>query len=172
MVVIGIAEPIAAVAIVRRRGKRPPTVVGDLILAVTDGTLVGILVAAALTLALTWVALVAALAITRPDGATLADAVSLLPDVLRLVRRLAGDPSLPRATRVTLWLLLAYLASPIDLVPDFVPVLGYPDDAIIAAVALRRVVRIAGSEAIDYHWTGSAAGRAVVRRLAGLDPDR
>ena len=89
MVVIGIAQPIAEVAIVRRRGERPPAVVGDLILAVTGGTLVGILVAAALTLTLTWVALVAALAITRPDGATLADAVSLLPDVLRRGRRSA-----------------------------------------------------------------------------------
>lgn len=57
---------------------------------------------------------------------------------------------------------------PIDLVPDFVPVLGYADDAIVAAVALRRVVRIAGVDAIDRQWTGSAAGRAVVRRLAGL----
>jgi uncharacterized membrane protein YkvA (DUF1232 family) len=53
-----------------------------------------------------------------------------------------------------------------------VPVLGYADDAIVAAVALRRVVRIAGSEAIDHHWTGTVAGRAVVRRLAGLDTDR
>lgn len=145
---------------------------GDLNLAVTGGGLVRILVAAVVTLTLTWVALVAALAIARPDGATVADAVHLLPDVLRLVRRLAGDPTLPRATRVTLWLLLAYLASPIDLVPDFVPVLGYADDAIVAAVALRRVVRIAGSEAIDHHWTGTATGRAVVRRLAGLDTDR
>ena len=73
---------------------------------------------------------------------------------------------------MTLWLLLAYLASPIDLVPDFVPVLGYADDAIVAAVALRRVVRIAGSEAIDHRWTGTATGRDVVRRLAGLDTDR
>jgi len=57
-------------------------------------------------------------------------------------------------------------------VPDFVPILGYADDAIVAAVALRRVVRIAGSESIDHHWTGTAAGRAIVRRLAGLDTDR
>ncbi|MDQ6797800.1 MAG: DUF1232 domain-containing protein [Actinomycetota bacterium] len=115
-----------------------------------------------------WVALVIALLVARPDGATLADALKVLPDAVRLVRRLAIDPELPPSVRRTLWLLGIYLVSPIDLIPDFIPVLGYADDAIVAAMALRRVVRVAGPKPLDRHWTGSPAGLAIVRRLAGL----
>ncbi len=133
--------------------------------------MVRILLATAVAFALAWGVLAVVLVIARPDGATLGEATRLLPDVVRLLRRLIGDPLLPRRAKVTLWVLMAYLLSPIDLVPDFVPILGYADDAIVAAIALRRVVRIAGSDAIDRHWTGTQAGRAIVRRLAGLDPD-
>jgi len=93
----------------------------------------------ALGLALTYVVLLAALLVTRPRGNLLAEALRLLPDLLRLLRRLAGDARVPRAARVRLWLLLGYLAIPIDLVPDFVPVLGYADDAIIVSLVLRSV---------------------------------
>jgi uncharacterized membrane protein YkvA (DUF1232 family) len=75
---------------------------------------------------------------------------------------------MPRGVRLPLWLLLAYLASPVDVIPDFVPVAGYADDAIVVALALRGVVRGAGSEPLDRHWSGSASGLAVVRRLTGL----
>lgn len=76
-------------------------------------------------MALTWVALVFALLVARPEASLLAEALRLLPDVLRLLRRLAGDRSLARDVRIRLWLVLGYLAIPIDLIPDFVPVLGY-----------------------------------------------
>ena len=85
----------------------------------------------AAALILTWVALIVALAILRPPGGLLREAVRILPDVLRLVRRLAADTTLPSGVRFRLWLLLAYLALPFDLIPDFIPVLGYADDAII-----------------------------------------
>jgi len=98
--------------------------------------------------------------------ASLPEALRLLPDLLRLVRRLAGDASLPRGVRVRLWLLLAYLAFPLDLVPDVVPVLGYADDAIVVALVLRAVVRRAGPGALARHWPGSPAGLAAVQRLA------
>ena len=69
----------------------------------------------------------------RPRGGLLREALRLLPDLLRLLPRLAHDDSLPPAMRTGLALLLAYLAFPIDLVPDFIPVLGYADDAVIVA---------------------------------------
>ncbi|HMA46125.1 MAG TPA: YkvA family protein [Frankiaceae bacterium] len=75
---------------------------------------------------------------------------------------------MPRGIRVRLWLLFAYLASPIDLVPDFIPLLGYADDAIIAAAVLRSVVRRAGLEAVRQHWPGTSDGFAALVRLAGL----
>jgi uncharacterized membrane protein YkvA (DUF1232 family) len=115
-----------------------------------------------------WLLLVALLWRPRPDELTARGALRLLPDVLRLVRRLATDRSLPGSVRVRLWLLLAYLLSPIDLVPDFVPVLGYTDDVVVVAWALRSVVRRAGSDALTRHWPGEPAGLAVVSRLAGI----
>jgi uncharacterized membrane protein YkvA (DUF1232 family) len=115
-----------------------------------------------------WLVLVAVLWWRRPDGTSTTAALRLLPDLVRLVRRLAADRTLPRGVRVRLWLLLLYLLSPVDLVPDVVPVLGYADDVVVVALALRAVVRRAGADALARHWPGEAAGLAVVSRLAGL----
>ncbi len=117
-----------------------------------------------------WGALLGALWKVRPDQLSLREATRLLPDVVRLLRRLAIDSSLPRGVRVRLWLLFAYLSMPIDLVPDFIPVIGYADDAIIVALALRSVTRRAGAAALERHWPGSPDGLAAVRRLARLEP--
>jgi uncharacterized membrane protein YkvA (DUF1232 family) len=117
-----------------------------------------------------WLVMLAVLWRVRPDGMTTSAALRLLPDLVRLVRRLAADGTLPRGVRVRLWLLLAYLLMPIDLVPDFVPVLGYADDAVVVALALRSVVRRAGAEALTRHWPGDPAGLEVVSRLAGVRP--
>lgn len=57
-----------------------------------------------------------------------------------------------------------------DLVPDFVPVIGYADDAVVVALALRSVVRAAGPEALDRHWTGTEQGLLAIKRLAGVRP--
>jgi uncharacterized membrane protein YkvA (DUF1232 family) len=119
-------------------------------------------------LVLLWVALVVALWMVRPDDLRLGAALRLLPDLVRLLQRLAVDPAVPRGARVRLWLLLAYLASPIDIVPDFLPVIGYADDAILVAVVLRSVSRRAGTEALERHWPGTPDGLAAVRALTGL----
>ena len=119
-------------------------------------------------LLLCWLVLMAVLWATRPDELRLRELLRLLPDVLRLLRRLAGDGTLPRGVRVRLWLLLAYLAMPIDLVPDFVPVLGHADDAIVVALVLRSVVRRAGAAALDRHWPGTPDGLAALRRASRL----
>lgn len=87
---------------------------------------------------------------------------------MRLLHRLASDPTVPRGVRIRLVLLLAYLALPLDLVPDFIPVIGYADDVIIVALALRSVTRAAGPEAIDRHWPGGIEGLRAVKRLAGV----
>jgi uncharacterized membrane protein YkvA (DUF1232 family) len=127
-----------------------------------------LLVSLGLALLLVWAVLLVTLAVVRPRGAGLAEAVRLLPDVLRLIRRLAADRTLPRGVRVRLGLLLVYLASPIDIIPDFIPVLGLADDAIIVTFVLRSVVRRAGVEAVRSHWPGTPEGFALVARLAGL----
>jgi uncharacterized membrane protein YkvA (DUF1232 family) len=124
--------------------------------------------------AVLWLLLVAALYLLGrnvSDPTRLRDALRLLPDVLRLVRRLAADRSLPRGVRVRLVLLLAYLASPIDLVPDFLPVIGYADDVVVIGLVLRSVVRAAGPEALERHWPGTPEGLRVVKGLTWLHPD-
>jgi uncharacterized membrane protein YkvA (DUF1232 family) len=120
---------------------------------------------------LLWAVLLALLWRARPEDLTVREALRLLPDLVRLVRRLAADRSLPRGVRIRLWLLLGYLLSPVDLVPDVVPVLGYADDVVVVALALRSVVRSAGRDAVTRAWPGRAAGLAVVLRLAGSADD-
>lgn len=127
-----------------------------------------LLIGVTAALLLTWVVLLVALVVVRPRGGLLREALRLLPDVLRLVRRLAADRSLPRGVRVRLWLLMVYLAVPIDLIPDFIPVLGYADDAIVVTAVLRSVVRRAGIDAVRAHWPGTDDGFAAVVRLTGL----
>jgi uncharacterized membrane protein YkvA (DUF1232 family) len=132
--------------------------------------LLGPALAVAGGLTVLWLLLVALLWRARPGELGAREALRLLPDVVRLVRRLAADRSLPRGVRIRLWLLLAYLLSPVDLVPDVVPVLGYADDVIVAAWALRSVVRRSGADSLARHWPGQPAGLAVVHRLVGLTP--
>jgi uncharacterized membrane protein YkvA (DUF1232 family) len=128
------------------------------------------LLGAAAGLLLLWLCLVGALLVagTGRRRPRLAEVLRLLPDLLVLLQRLAWDGSLPRVVRVLLLLLLVYLALPFDLIPDFVPIAGYADDAIIVAVALRFTVRRAGAEAVTRHWSGSDAALATVLRAAGL----
>jgi uncharacterized membrane protein YkvA (DUF1232 family) len=121
-------------------------------------------------LALAWLVVVVAFYVAGRrvgEPTRLRDGVRLLPDVVRLVRRLAADGSLPRGLRWRLWLLLGYLLLPVDLVPDFIPVAGYADDVLLVVWVLRSVVRAAGPEALDRHWPGTPRGLEVVRRLSG-----
>jgi uncharacterized membrane protein YkvA (DUF1232 family) len=127
-----------------------------------------VLIGIAAALLLAWLVLIVALLAVRPRGGLLREALRLLPDVLRLLRRLAADKTLPRGVRVRLGLLLAYLALPIDLVPDFIPVLGYADDAIIVTAVLRGVVRRAGLDAVRAHWPGTDDGFAALCRVTRL----
>jgi uncharacterized membrane protein YkvA (DUF1232 family) len=126
------------------------------------GIVAGVLLAYAVLLFLLWL-----YARRHPETVTMKDALRLLPDLLRLIRRLAADPTVAVGIRVRLVLLLAYLLSPIDLVPDFIPVIGYADDAVIVALVLRSVIKRAGADAIRRHWPGSPAGLDVILKAAG-----
>jgi uncharacterized membrane protein YkvA (DUF1232 family) len=135
---------------------------------VTEAWRIGLTVLGSL-LAL-WLLLVVTLVVVgrRSDvRVSVGGALRLLPDVLRLVRRLATDTTLPRRVRWSLWALLGYLLLPLDLVPDFIPVAGQADDVILVALVLRGVVRAAGPEAVERHWPGTPDGLEVVLRLVG-----
>ena len=111
----------------------------------------------------------AALYLTKPGEYDLKEAMRLLPDLIRLVKRLAADPDTPRGVRIRLALLLLYLAMPIDLIPDFIPVLGYADDAIVVALVLRSATRSAGPDAMAKHWPGTPEGLIALKRLCRLN---
>jgi uncharacterized membrane protein YkvA (DUF1232 family) len=133
------------------------------VLAVAVGVVAG--------LVLLWLAFVVVLIVVKPDGAMLREAARIVPDVVRLAHRLARDRSLHRGVRLRLWFLLAYLALPFDLVPDFVPVIGFADDAVVVSVVLRSVVRRAGPEAVCRHWPGTPSGLSTLARLCRLPLD-
>jgi len=117
---------------------------------------------------LLWLALVAALWLTKPDEAGIRETMRLLPDLLHLLKSLATDPTMPKSVHIWLVLLFGYLALPIDLIPDFIPILGYADDAFIVALVLRYITRKAGPDAIAKHWPGTPDGLAAVRKLCRL----
>jgi uncharacterized membrane protein YkvA (DUF1232 family) len=123
----------------------------------------------AVALLVAWGTLVLVLVVTRPKGSLgLQEAMRLLPDTLRLLHRLATDRAVPRGVRLRLWLLFAYLAMPVDVIPDFIPVIGYADDAIITCLVLRSVVRRAGAAAVCRNWPGTEDGLAALWRVAGV----
>ena len=127
-----------------------------------------VLIAIGCGLVVAWVALVITLIALRPEGSVLKDALRIFPDTVRLLRCIGADRTVPRAVRLRLYLLFVYLASPIDLIPDFLPVIGYADDAVIVAAVLRSVVRRAGTDTIRRHWPGTEEGLATLSRIAGL----
>ena len=128
-------------------------------------------VGAVAALAVVWLLLGIALWVAKPDDVGIQHMLRLLPDVLRLLKRLATDPELPRRVRVALVVLLAFIVSPIDLIPDFIPAIGYADDVIITALVLRWVSRTAGADALARQWPGTPDGLAAVRRLCGMRPE-
>jgi uncharacterized membrane protein YkvA (DUF1232 family) len=132
-------------------------------LSVVLAVVVGFVVLWLLVVGLMWVG-----ARRQSRRSDLREMVRLVPDVAPLVTRLARDSSLPGGVRLRLALLLGYLALPIDLVPDVVPVVGYADDVVVVALVLRSVVRRAGPDAIERHWPGTPDGLAAVLRLAGV----
>jgi uncharacterized membrane protein YkvA (DUF1232 family) len=117
-----------------------------------------------------WLVFAVFVLVARPDRRTIRETARLLPDSLRLLRRLTTDRTIPLRTRLLVWVLIAYLASPIDLIPDFIPVVGYADDVVIASIVLRHLSKRAGPEKLREHWPGSPEGLAHLQRLLRIEP--
>jgi uncharacterized membrane protein YkvA (DUF1232 family) len=93
-----------------------------------------------------------------------------IPDCIVLFQRLLGDPRMPRRYRAMVIALLGYLALPFDVVPDFIPVAGQLDDAIVVALTLRKILRAGGPEMIEEHWPGPASSLSLMLKLADRAP--
>jgi uncharacterized membrane protein YkvA (DUF1232 family) len=115
--------------------------------------------------ALLWLLLALALLLAgrRADAR---EVIAFVPDCVVLGRRLLGDRRVPRRTKLALALLVAYLAVPLDLVPDFVPVVGQLDDALLVALVIAYVARRSGRELVTELWPGSERGLRIVLSFA------
>jgi uncharacterized membrane protein YkvA (DUF1232 family) len=102
----------------------------------------------------------------REDARALA---GFIPDAVVMVSRLARDRRVSRLRRAMLWLVLGYLVLPIDLIPDFLPVAGQADDAVILAIALRVLVGGATTQMLRQAWPGPDASLRMVLRAAGME---
>ena len=131
-------------------------------------------VAIALTLVALWAAFLVIFWALRPKGVTVRELVGLIPDILRLLRSLIADRTAPLDVRIVLVGLVAWILSPIDLIPEFIPVLGPMDDVVVAIVAMRYVRRRVGTADLQRRWSGSDAGFAMLLRVIGSDriPDQ
>jgi uncharacterized membrane protein YkvA (DUF1232 family) len=109
-----------------------------------------------------------------PDGKGLqartliADAAMMLPNIVKLVGRLIKDPRVPRRAKITLGLAGAYVLSPIDLIPEVIPVIGWADDVILLMFALDALIDRAGPEIVQEHWDGPGDLLSLVRDVVGL----
>ena len=106
------------------------------------------------------------LALAGP-GTSARAVAGFVPDCIVLFRRLLGDARMPRRHKALLVGLLGYLALPFDLVPDFIPVAGQLDDAIVVALTLRAILRDGGPEIVAEHWPGPRSSLLLILRLAG-----
>ena len=114
-----------------------------------------------------WALLIAVLWVLRPRELRLGDVVRIVPDLLRLVRDLIADGSAPLVVRAALVGLLAWLINPIDLIPEFIPVLGPLDDVVVAVLVLRYVRRRIGEDAMRARWRGSAESFELLGSIIG-----
>lgn len=109
-----------------------------------------------------------------PDGRSLQgrqlmqDAVLMMPNLVKLVARLLKDPRVPRRAKITLGIAAAYVASPVDLIPEMIPVIGWADDVLIIMFALDSLIHRAGDDVVEELWDGPGDLLALVRDIVGL----
>ncbi|MFN2591158.1 MAG: YkvA family protein [Actinomycetota bacterium] len=124
------------------------------------------LVFALIAAAAIWAVLVLALLLAGRRTAA-RELAALIPNLARLFRGLLGDPRVPRGSKVLLLAGMAWIVSPIDLIPEFLPVIGPLDDAVVAALVLRHLVKRAGPDVLHEHWHGDGATLDRILRLFG-----
>ena len=127
------------------------------------GPLLGI----AAALVALWAAMLALFWILRPKDVPVREVVKVIPDLLRLLRSLVTDSNAPLDVRLVVVALLAWILSPIDLIPEFIPVLGPLDDIVVAVVALRYVRRRLGADELRRRWVGTPDGFSLLLRVVG-----
>jgi uncharacterized membrane protein YkvA (DUF1232 family) len=122
---------------------------------------------AAVALVALWLLLLLVFWLLRPRDVPVREILRVIPDVLRLLRALVTDREVPLDARLVLVGLIAWIVSPIDLIPEFIPGLGPLDDVIVAIVAMRYIRRRIGISGIRARWSGSEDGLRLLVRVIG-----
>ena len=99
------------------------------------------------------------------------EAVVAVPNLIRLVRDLLGDSRVPRRSKVALGAAIAYVVSPVDLIPEVIPVAGVADDLLVLCFAINHLVSVAGEEVVLEHWRGSRDVLDLVRSVLDMASD-
>jgi len=128
----------------------------------------GILIGVGSAVAALWLVFAIAAFRARRRGQSVADLVRLVPDLARLLVRISRDPTIRRGVRLRVWIAIVYNVQPINLIPDFVPVIGLVDNLLVTVWAVRSTVKHAGPDAIERHWPGTPEGLAILLRISGL----
>lgn len=95
------------------------------------------------------------------------DVAFMLPNLVKLLVRLVRDPRVPRKSKLLVGGLVAYVASPIDLIPDAIPVIGLADDVLLAVYAVNHLIEAAGEEIVVEHWDGPRDILELVESILG-----
>ena len=127
------------------------------------------IVAVVVALVVLWALLLVLFWALRPKGVPVRELFGLIPDIVRLLRSLMADRTAPLDVRLVLVGLVAWILSPIDLIPEFIPVLGPLDDVVVAVVAMRYVRRRVGVVDLRRRWSGTDDGFALLLRVIGTD---
>jgi uncharacterized membrane protein YkvA (DUF1232 family) len=130
---------------------------------------VEIVLTSLVALVVLWLALLLLLWVTGRRAAV-RELALLLPNLARLFHGLLRDPRVPLGSKALVAIGLAWIVSPVDLIPEFIPVIGPLDDAVVGALILRHVVRTAGEVVVTEHWHGDRRVLALLFRAAGV-PD-
>lgn len=101
----------------------------------------------------------------------LGEATVMLPQMIKLIWRLLKDPRVPTRTKIAVGAAAAYLVSPVDLIPEFIPVVGLADDLLLIALVIRHMVETAGEDVVLEHWDGSRDLLEVVRSILDVASD-
>jgi uncharacterized membrane protein YkvA (DUF1232 family) len=123
---------------------------------------------AVVSLAVVWVVLAVAVFVARPPNGARTQVIGFVPKVVRLVWSLAHDRALPRSARWRLWFAFLYCVQPINLIPDFVPVIGFADNVVVLGWALRSTVRLTDEQVVARHWTGTPEELDTLYRVAHI----
>lgn len=122
------------------------------------GLLIGLV-----SLVVIWLLAILALVVLGRRSAA-RELATLIPNMLVLFRGLLGDPRVPRSSKWWIWFAIVWFVSPIDLIPEFIPVVGPLDDAIVAALVLRHVLKRTDRQVLSDHWRGDPATLDIITR--------